>query len=136
MSARTSNPITDAILLQRLEGLAALALGVAAYAWLGQSWWVFALLFLAPDLAMLGYLRSPRLGALTYNLGHTYAAPAVLALAGLVLGPLAYGVAAIWTAHIGFDRLLGYGLKLEAGFEQTHLGPIGKARRSRHGRAA
>ena len=136
MSARTSNPITDAILLQRLEGLAALALGVAAYAWLGQSWWVFALLFLAPDLAMLGYLRSPRLGALTYNLGHTYAAPAVLALAGLALGPLAYGIAAIWTAHIGFDRLLGYGLKLEAGFEQTHLGPIGKARRGRHGRAA
>ena len=130
MSARTSNPITDAILLQRLEGLAALALGVAAYAWLGQSWWVFALLFLAPDLAMLGYLRSPRLGALTYNLGHTYAAPAVLALAGLVLGPLAYGVAAIWTAHIGFDRLLGYGLKLDSGFEHTHLGPIGKARRA------
>ena len=121
--------IADAILLQRLEGLAALALGVAAYAWLGQSWWVFALLFLAPDLAMLGYLRSPRLGALTYNLGHTYAAPALLALAGLALGPLAYGLAAIWTAHIGFDRLLGYGLKLETGFEQTHLGPIGKARR-------
>ena len=124
-----SHSIADAILLQRLEGLAALALGVAAYAWLGQSWWVFALLFLAPDLAMLGYLRSPRLGALTYNLGHTYAAPALLALAGLALGPLAYGLAAIWAAHIGFDRLLGYGLKLETGFEQTHLGPIGKARR-------
>jgi hypothetical protein len=59
------NPIADAILLQRLEGLAALLLGGAAYIWLGQSWWVFALLFLAPDLTMLGYLRSPRLGALT-----------------------------------------------------------------------
>jgi hypothetical protein len=53
-----------------------------------------------------------------------------LALAGLALGPLAYGLAAIWVAHIGFDRLLGYGLKLETGFEQTHLGPIGKARRA------
>lgn len=124
-----SHSIADAILLQRLEGLAALALGVAAYAWLGQSWWIFALLFLAPDLTMLGYLRSPRFGALIYNLGHTYAAPALLALAGLALGPLAYGLAAIWAAHIGFDRLLGYGLKLETGFEQTHLGPIGKARR-------
>ena len=121
--------IADAVLLQRLEGLAAAGLGVAAYIWLGQSWWMFALLILAPDLAMLGYLRSPRLGALTYNLGHTYAAPALLAVAGLVLGPLAYGLAAIWMAHIGFDRLLGYGLKLETGFEQTHLGPIGKARR-------
>ena len=121
--------IADAVLLQRLEGLAAAGLGVAAYIWLGQSWWMFALLILAPDLAMLGYLRSPRLGALTYNLGHTYAAPALLAVAGLVLGPLAYGLAAIWMAHIGFDRLLGYGLKLETGFEQTHLGPIGRARR-------
>jgi hypothetical protein len=132
MSATTgSSSIADAVLLQRLEGLAALVLGVVAYAWLGQSWWVFALLFLAPDLAMLGYLRSPRLGALTYNLVHTYVAPAILALAGLALGPLAFGLAAIWAAHIGFDRLLGYGLKLETGFEQTHLGPIGKARRKR-----
>ena len=121
--------IADAVLLQRLEGLAAAGLGVAAYIWLGQSWWMFALLILAPDLAMLGYLRSPRLGALTYNLGHTYAAPALLAVAGRVLGPRAYGLAPIWMAHIGFDRLLGYGLKLETGFEQTHLGPIGKARR-------
>ncbi|MGB3337275.1 MAG: DUF4260 domain-containing protein [Devosia sp.] len=121
--------IADAIFLQRLEGFAALALGVAAYIWLGQSWLVFALLFLAPDLFMLGYLRSPRLGALSYNLAHTYAAPALLALLGLAIGPLAYGLAAIWVAHIGFDRLLGYGLKLD-GFEQTHLGPVGKARRS------
>ena len=132
MSATTgSNSIADAVLLQRLEGLAALVLGVVTYAWLGQAWWVFALLFLAPDLTMLGYLRSPRLGALVYNLGHTYAAPAALALSGLALGPLTYGLAAIWTAHIGFDRLLGYGLKLEAGFDRTHLGPIGKARRAR-----
>jgi hypothetical protein len=129
MTTRTARRFADPVLLQRFEGLAAFGLGVAAYAWLGQSWWVFALLILAPDLAMLGYLRSARLGALTYNLGHTYALPTLLALSGLMLGPLAYGFAAIWTAHIGFDRLLGYGLKLESGFEQTHLGLIGKARR-------
>ncbi|KRA47686.1 DUF4260 family protein [Devosia sp. Root635] len=126
----TNHPAADAILLQRLEGLAALVLAVAAYIWLGQSWWVFALLFLVPDITMLAYLRSARLGALSYNLGHTYAAPALLALAGLAVGPLAYGLAAIWVAHIGFDRLLGYGLKLDS-FEATHLGPIGKAGRSR-----
>ena len=129
-TSSTTRNIADPILLQRLEGLAALAAGVAAYIWLGQSWLVFALLFLAPDLSMLGYLRSPRLGALTYNLGHTYATPALLALIGLSVGPLAYGLAAIWVAHIGFDRLLGYGLKLDSGFGQTHLGPIGKARRA------
>lgn len=130
MSDTNTNPLADPILLQRLEGLAALGLGVAAYACLGQSWLVFALLCLAPDLTMLGYVRSPRLGALTYNLGHTYAMPAVLALLGLVAGPLAYGLAAIWVAHIGFDRLLGYGLKRPGSFEDTHLGPIGRARRS------
>ena len=121
--------LTDAVLLQRLEGLAALGLGVAAYAWLGQSWWMFALLFLAPDLAMLGYLRSIAAGTFTYNLAHTYVTPALLALLGLAVGPLAFGLAAIWIAHIGADRLLGYGLKLSGGFDQTHLGPIGKARR-------
>ena len=121
--------LADAVMLQRLEGLVALALGIAAYAWLGQSWWVFALLALAPDLAMLGYLRSTATGTLTYNLVHTYAGPALLALLGLATGPLAFGLAAIWTAHIGADRLLGYGLKLGSGFDQTHLGPIGKARR-------
>ena len=118
--------IADAILLQRLEGLAALGVGVAAYAWLGQSWLVFGLLFLFPDLFMLGYLRSARFGALTYNLGHTYVAPAVLACLGLVIGPVAFGLAAIWVAHIGFDRVLGYGLKFERGFGETHLGRVGK----------
>lgn len=130
IAATSQYRIADAVLLQRLEGLAALALGIVAYGWLGQSWVIFAVLFLVPDFTMLGYLRSARFGALIYNLGHTYAAPALLALVGLVVGPLAYGLAAIWVAHIGADRLLGYGLKLES-FEATHLGPIGKARRDR-----
>lgn len=116
------------ILLQRLEGAVALGAAIAAYAWLGQSWLLFAALLLVPDLAMLGYLRSVRAGTLSYNLVHTYAAPALLALAGLALGPWAFGLAAIWTAHIGMDRMLGYGLKLGTGFGDTHLGSKGKAR--------
>ena len=119
----------NALLLQRLEGGVMLTLGVIVYAWLGQSWVLFAVLFLAPDLAMLAYLRSTATGTLVYNLVHTYVAPALLALLGLAVGPVAFGLAAIWTAHIGADRLLGYGLKLSSGFDQTHLGPIGKARR-------
>ena len=118
----------SAILLQRLEGGVMLVGAVLLYAWLGQSWLVFALLFLAPDLAMLAYLRSTALGTLAYNLVHTYVAPALLALLGLVIGPVAFGLAAIWVAHIGIDRLLGYGLKHRSGFHQTHLGPIGKGR--------
>jgi hypothetical protein len=29
-------------------------------------------------------------------------------------------------AHIGLDRALGYGLKHESGFSDTHLGRIGR----------
>ncbi len=130
MTTAISANDSTTIVLQRLEGLAALGLGVAAYSWLGQSWLVFALLFFTPDLFMLGYMRSARFGALSYNLVHTYAGPALLAVLGLAVGPLAYGIAAIWVAHIGFDRALGYGLKLETGFEHTHLGLVGKARRN------
>ena len=30
-------------------------------------------------------------------------------------------IALIWLAHIGVDRLLGYGLKYPTGFKDTHL---------------
>ena len=130
MTATPAAATNHTVLLQRLEGLVAFGAALAAYAWLGQSWWLFAALFLAPDLAMLGYLRSGRSGMLAYNLVHTYVAPALLALLGLAVGPVAFGLAAIWTAHIGLDRAVGYGLKLDS-FGQTHLGPIGKARPGR-----
>src|SRR5690606_33459766 len=117
--------LADSVLLQRLESFAILALAVATYAWLRQSWLLFAVLFLAPDLFMLRYLHSQRLGALVYNLGHSYAAPIVPALFTPLIGPLAYGLAAIWVAHIAFDRMLGFGLKLGGGFGETHLGRQG-----------
>ena len=40
----------------RLEGAAAFAAAIALYVHAGFSWPLFALLFLAPDLAMLAYL--------------------------------------------------------------------------------
>lgn len=116
----------------RGEGLAALAVSAALYASLGGSWLLFALLFLAPDLSMLGYLRDRRIGAAAYNLGHTYAVPLTLVAAGVLLGEAALvRLPLIWTAHIGFDRALGYGLKLPSGFQDTHLGPIVTGRRAR-----
>ena len=52
----------------------------------------------------------------------------LLALAGLYLG-ITWGipVALIWAAHIGIDRMVGYGFKYDAGFGFTHLGQMGKA---------
>ncbi len=113
------------LVLLRAEGALVLAGAVLAYHHLGGSWWLFALLFLAPDLSMLGYLAGPRAGAIAYDAVHTYLAPAALALLGLV-APAVLPFAVIWFGHLGFDRLQGYGLKYATRFSQTHLG----ARRS------
>ena len=115
------------VLLLRLEGLAVLAAAVAVYAFIGGSWPLFALLLLAPDLAMIGYRFGPAVGAAAYNAVHTYLAPAALGAAGLALGaPTMQALALIWIAHIGLDRALGYGLKYATGFGDTHLGRIGR----------
>jgi hypothetical protein len=113
----------------RLEGLAVLALAVLLYARGGHSWLLLAVLFLAPDLSFAAYLAGPRIGALGYNLAHSYVGPAIAAALALLTGrpPV---VATIWAAHIGFDRALGYGLKYPTGFADTHLGRLrgGRAR--------
>jgi len=111
----------------RLEGVAVLALSVAVYAQVGSGWLLFALLLFAFDVSMVGYLRDARTGALLYNLAHTYTAPLALGLVGLLAGiGGAVAVALIWSAHIGMDRALGYGLKLPTSFQHTHLGAIGR----------
>ncbi len=110
----------------RLEGFAAFATALLLYAHAGISWPVFALLFLAPDLSMLAYLAGPRIGALGYNLMHTYTLAFAPVLAGFVGGaPLLTAVGLIWIAHIGFDRALGYGLKYPTRFGDTHLSRTG-----------
>lgn len=40
--------------------------------------------------------------------------------------PVALGL--VWLAHIGLDRLLGYGLKYRDHFQHTHLGRLGRSR--------
>ena len=115
-------------LLLRLEGAIVLAAALAAYAHQGGGWGGFAALFLVPDLSLLGYLAGPRIGAAVYNAGHSHAVPATLAaIAWLVGSPALLLGATIWVAHIGFDRMLGYGLKYASGFRDTHLGRVGRA---------
>ena len=124
----TTGAVTDGVrTLLRLEGLTLFAGMTLLYAVWDGSWWVCAILFLAPDLSFLGYLAGPRLGAIVYNAAHSYMAPMALMTTGFALSsPLVLSIAMIWLAHIGIDRALGYGLKYSAGFGFTHLGRIGR----------
>lgn len=120
--SKTSPAITRTL---QIEGV---ALGLAACIAFGLtdgSWMMFALLILAPDLSMVGYLHSKRRGALSYNVGHTTLAPwSLIALSFWGAGPLLLHIGLIWLAHIGFDRAMGYGLKYASGFKDTHLARV------------
>lgn len=112
--------------LLRLEGAAILAASLAAYASTGAGWGAFALLFLLPDLSLVAYLRGPRLGAQAYNAAHSMPGPIALVAGGaLAAQPVLLAVGLVWAAHIGMDRMLGFGLKYEVGFADTHLGRVG-----------
>jgi hypothetical protein len=107
------------------ESVAVLALACAVYRNLGAPWLMFGLLFLVPDFSMVGYLVNRRAGAWIYNSAHTYLAPLALSGAGhFGHMPALLPLCVIWVAHIGFDRALGYGLKYETSFKDTHLGRV------------
>lgn len=106
----------------RLEGAALALVAGLLYAGADASWWLFAGLLMLPDLGMLGFVRGPRVGALTYNLTHTLAIPLAMAAVGLATDRTALlHVALIWITHIGVDRAMGYGLKYPTHFRDTHL---------------
>ena len=60
------------------------AVSAVLYARTGASWWLFAALWLTPDLSMLGYLAGSCWGARSYNAVHTYVVPGALALSALL----------------------------------------------------
>ncbi len=105
-----------------LEGGAVLVSALLLYGFSGGNWWLFVLLALAPDLSWLGYLAGARVGAFIYNVFHLYVFPLLLLLIGYLLkNPLLAHLALIWIAHIGADRLFGYGLKYATEFKDTHF---------------
>lgn len=114
---------------QRVESAAVAALVVVAFVQLDFAWWWLLAVFLLWDLSMVGYLASPKLGAISYNIGHSYLGPAAL-LALTWVGDARWPafVALTWAFHIAVDRLLGYGLKFTDRFTHTHLGELGKDR--------
>jgi hypothetical protein len=128
MAARAATPsvVGKPLVQLKLEGAALCAAASVLFWHSGTSWWLYFILFLAPDLSFAGYLAGPRLGAFVYNAAHSLIGPLALAVAGILTRtPLETALALIWFAHLGFDNMLGYGLKYDRGFTYTHLGRIG-----------
>jgi hypothetical protein len=113
--------------LIRLEELAQFALGIFLFSQLNYEWWWFLALILLPDFSMIGYAFGPKIGAWVYNFFHHKALGIIIYIWGyfIISQPIEL-VGVILFAHSAMDRLFGYGLKLDTGFNYTHLGIIGK----------
>ena len=126
--ARTSGTVTGMPRRWlRLEAAVLLAGSLIAFSATGQPWWLVPVTILVPDLLAAGYLGGTRLGAHLYNLAHSTILPAAVVGLGWWQGrPLVLALGLVWLAHIGADRLLGYGLKYGDSFQHTHLGQLGR----------
>ena len=113
--------------LLKLEELLMLGLALFLFSKLDYGWGWYALCFFAPDLSMVSYLANPRVGAWTYNLIHHKGLAVVLYVLGNLLTiPWLMFAGTILFGHSSFDRVMGYGLKHEDAFQNTHLGMIGR----------
>lgn len=111
-----------------LESLGLFILSIFLFSQLSYAWWLFPALLLLPDLSMIGYAFGPKIGAILYNIFHHQLLGISLYLMGI------YGqlevlqlIGIIIFAHSAMDRVFGYGLKYFSGFQDTHLGKIGKS---------
>lgn len=109
------------VLLQA-EGAALLAAAVILYWALGGPWWVWLALLLAPDVCFVAFLAGRQAGTRAYNAVHTTVGPLLLGAAAVLAAERAPAlVALIWLAHIGMDRVLGFGLKYPGDVKDTHF---------------
>ncbi|MFC4558988.1 DUF4260 domain-containing protein [Virgibacillus kekensis] len=105
-----------------VEGLAVLILSVFFYFSLDFSWVLFVVLLFIPDISMIGYMYNTSVGAIFYNIFHSYILPiAVVGIGTLFSVPVLLAVGLIWISHIGMDRMIGYGLKYPTDFKDTHM---------------
>jgi hypothetical protein len=112
--------------LLKLENAGLFLLGLFLFMQLDYPWWVFPAFLLAPDIGMVGYFISARVGALTYNLLHHIGIAVITYFAGYYWKVDELMLAgAIMLAHAAMDRIFGYGLKYPEAFKHTHLGWIG-----------
>ena len=104
------------------EGLVVFIASIYAYSLYEFSWIIFWVFLLAPDLSMLAYGINKHVGANIYNLFHTYIISILIVIIGAYFKiDIVIMIGLIWTAHIGMDRMFGYGLKYETDFKDTHI---------------
>ena len=112
--------------LIRLEELFLFLLSIFLFAQLDYAWWWYPILFLVPDIGMVGYVANPRVGAITYDLFHHKAIAVMAYVTGDFLGSHVLQLAGvIMLGHSSLDRVFGYGLKFPDSFKHTHLGQLG-----------
>lgn len=120
--------------LLRLEEFAQLLFVILVLVMKSVAWWMYLVLFIGPDIGMLGYLVNTRAGAFCYNLTHHKGIGILLMFIGLlaeVANMLTNVQSAFFLAgliiygHSSMDRMLGYGLKFGDHFKHTHLGWLG-----------
>ncbi|RKL65768.1 hypothetical protein CR203_19170 [Salipaludibacillus neizhouensis] len=109
-------------LILHIEGITVLLVSVFIYSQLDAAWWMFFAFLLAPDFSMLGYMINNSVGAVTYNIFHSYILPLFLSVVSIfIVNDLLLAFSMIWISHIGMDRFIGYGLKYTSKFKDTHL---------------
>ena len=114
-------------LILKIEEVFMMGLGIYLFSLLPYDWWWFLVLLLAPDIGMIGYFFGNKTGAFLYNLFHHKGVAIAIYFLGVYLtSPLIQLTGIILFSHSSFDRIMGYGLKYDKGFNYTHLGEIGK----------
>jgi hypothetical protein len=112
-------------ILLRLEGVVIFLICLWFYQRMGAPWLQFGLLWFLPDISMVGYFWGKKVGAIVYNIVHTYSFTFMLMVWGWFLkSELILGIGVIFTSHIALDRFLGFGLKHFTGFKDTSLGRL------------
>ena len=114
-----------------IEYLFATVLTALFFVVIGEfQWYWLIVLFLVFDISAIGYVINNRIGAFTYNLGHSLIGPVVaMGYFAMTSNELALFISLLWLFHIFVDRTLGFGLKHTTSFHHTHLGTISKAKK-------
>ncbi|MFE3847221.1 DUF4260 domain-containing protein [Flavobacterium sp. LB3P45] len=111
----------------KLEELGLFMLGIYLFNLLDYARWWFLVLILVPDLSMIGYVFGNKTEAFCYNLFHHRGIAIALYFSGIYSSNSSIQLSGVIIfSHSSMDRMFGYGLKYETGFNYSHLDEIGK----------